>query len=205
MKRFETKDAICLNLESCVNDEKKKEHDFPDVCSTALLDATSDIQNRSSVEFLAPHKWNLDSVFLGFGRTLEKISSMLLRNKPCADHFVGMGSTFSSIVWSWKAFVDVAKSRLASPQFDAHRIWCTVFIAIDASNFYVYACLCHVVDGVEHSMCYLNRKTKMHERWCYSTEKEEMAMLLAEQTLSVCILRVFSCHWVYGSQPVWIP
>jgi RNase H-like domain found in reverse transcriptase len=65
-------------------------------------------------------------------------------------------------------------------------------VAVDASQFCVGGCLLQVIDGLEHPVCFLSRKLKVHELHYSTVEKEALALVLA--------VRAFSVY--FGSSPV---
>jgi hypothetical protein len=100
-------------------------------------------------------------------------------------------------IFSWnddaqRAFVDL-KSRLASrpilrpPDYDKQ--FC---LAVDASQNCVGACLFQITDDVEHPICFLSRKLRIHEMHYSTIEKEALALVTA----------VRACSVYFGSSPV---
>ena len=91
-----------------------------------------------------------------------------------------------------RAFVDL-KSRLASKPIlkppDYNRPF---FVAVDASQVCVGACLFQMYEEVEHPVCYYSRKLRIHERRYSTVEKEALALVTAIRTFSV----------YFGSAPV---
>lgn len=91
-----------------------------------------------------------------------------------------------------RAFVDL-KSRLASRPILRPPDYSLPFVvAVDASQFCVGGCLLQVIDGLEHPVCFLSRKLKVHELHYSTVEKEALALVLA--------VRAFSVY--FGSSPV---
>ena len=91
-----------------------------------------------------------------------------------------------------KAFVDL-KSRLASRPILRPPDYAKQFmLAVDASQSCVGACLFQVHEGLEHPICYLSRKLRVHELHYATIEKEALALVTA--------VRAFSVY--FGSSPV---
>ena len=91
-----------------------------------------------------------------------------------------------------KAFVDL-KSRLASRPILKPPDYTKPFIvAVDASQFCVGACLLQVCDGLEHPICFLSRKLRVHELHYSTVEKEALALVVA----------VRACSVYFGATPV---
>jgi len=65
-------------------------------------------------------------------------------------------------------------------------------MAVDTSDVAIGACLFQVVDGLEHAICYLNKKLHKHQRNYSMMEKEAFGLLFATRALGV----------YFGSLPV---
>ena len=65
-------------------------------------------------------------------------------------------------------------------------------LAVDASQSCVGGCLFQVYEGMEHPICYLSRKLRVHELHYATIEKEALALVTA--------VRAFSVY--FGSSPV---
>ena len=84
-----------------------------------------------------------------------------------------------------KVFLDI-KSRLAThpilqpPNYDQ-----PFYMAVDASDVAIGACLFQVVDGVEHPICYLSKKLNKHQKSYSTVEKEAFGLLTAVRAFSV--------------------
>jgi len=91
-----------------------------------------------------------------------------------------------------RAFVDL-KSRLASrPILKSPDYNKQFLLAVDASQNCVGACLFQITDELEHPICFLSRKLKIHELHYATIEKEALALVTA--------VRAFSVY--FGSSPV---
>ena len=66
------------------------------------------------------------------------------------------------------------------------------FIGVDASQSCVGACLFQVTEDVEHPICFLSRKLRVHELHYSTIEKEALALVTA----------VRACSVYFGSSPV---
>jgi hypothetical protein len=65
-------------------------------------------------------------------------------------------------------------------------------LAVDASQNCVGACLFQITDDVEHPICFLSRKLRIHEMHYSTIEKEALALVTA----------VRACSVYFGSSPV---
>ena len=90
--------------------------------------------------------------------------------------------------WSEKAemaFVEI-KDKMAStpicttPHFDLQFL-----IAFDCSNVALGDCLFHIIDDIEHPICYISQKLNNHQRNYSTIEKECYALLVAVRRFSV--------------------
>jgi len=91
-----------------------------------------------------------------------------------------------------RSYIDL-KSRLASrPILRAPDYQKEFGLAVDASQTGLAACLFQVDNEMEHPVCYISRKLRVHEKNYSTIEKEALALLTA----------VRACSVYFGSSPV---
>src|ERR1043165_2030263 len=119
-------------------------------------------------------------------QSLQGLASYYRRYLP---HFADLAEPWGEIlkkgnkfVWNdraEKAFIDL-KSRLASkPILTPPDYNLPFFVAVDASQVCIGACLFQLYDEVEHPVCFFSRKLRTHEVKYSTVEKEALALVSA--------------------------
>jgi len=125
-------------------------------------------------------------------QSLHGLASYYRRYIP---HFAELAAPWNELlkkgikfVWNESAersFIDL-KSRLASKPIltppDYNRPF---FVAVDASQVCIGACLFQNYEDVEHTVCFFSRKLRPHESRYSTVEKEALALVTAVRTFSV--------------------
>ena len=90
--------------------------------------------------------------------------------------------------WSEKAetaFVEIKQKMVSSPILTTPHFDLPFLIACDCSNVALGACLFHIIDDIEHPICYISQNVNNHQRNCSTIEKECYALLVVVRRFSV--------------------
>ena len=83
--------------------------------------------------------------------------------------------------WSKKAetaFVEIKQKMASTPILTSH-FDLPFLIACDCSNVALGDCLFHIIDDIEHPICYISQKLNNHQRNYSTIEKQFYALLVA--------------------------